>query len=140
MTGFGHDSQYGETLARELQASIKVASVTVDEADLADAETVVAVVTLPSNAWVIGHALVINEEFAGEADVTVSLGGTDEDAIVTTFDLNAVAVGTYLGDAGAMPKGPFGGQTISLTFGATALGDLTTGNLTAKILYIVANA
>jgi hypothetical protein len=134
---FGVKHTWGDELARNLALSIKVASVTVDEAALADASTEVAVVTLPANAWIIGHALIINEVFAGEADVAVNLGGTDVDAIVADYALDSVAAGTYLGTAGAMPTGPYGEQDIVLTFTATGLADLSAGNLTAKIAYIV---
>jgi hypothetical protein len=113
-------------------------TVSVVHGDLSGASTVINIgAALPANAVVLAHEYVITEQFAGEADTTLQIGGTDTDAIVANFDLDATATGSYTGTLGVHPTGRFSSQQLVATFAATALGDLTAGEMTITVWYSV---
>lgn len=123
--------------ALETGAFSKV-TVTVDEADLTGtSDTANIGSALPTNAVVVAHQIVVNEQAVGQSDLTITIGGTDADAIVASTDLDALAIGKYQGTAGANPTGSFSGEQLVATFAATALGDLSAGNWTINVWYFV---
>jgi hypothetical protein len=70
---------------------IQKRTVTVDEADLTGASQAVNVGTaLPTNAVVLAHEIVINEQGAGQSDLTITLGGTVANAIVAPLPVSVV--------------------------------------------------
>jgi hypothetical protein len=115
-------------------------TVTVDESELSNASQAVNIGTaLPENAIVLGHEIVVNEDAAGQSDLTITIGGTDADAIVASTDLDALSdnPGKYQGTLGVHPKGSFSTEQLVATFAATDLGSLTTGNWTITVWYSV---
>jgi hypothetical protein len=138
MIGFGHVPAFGDQVARNLAGAIQVRTVTVDEANLTGTSAEVNVgAALPENAWVLGHQIVCNEQGAGQSDLTIKIGGTDDDAIVASTDLDAMTVGARSGTAGACPVGFFSEQQLVATFAATALASLTAGNWTINVVFVV---
>jgi hypothetical protein len=116
----------------------KTVTVKDEDAGMTGASYVVNIGTaLPANAVVLAHEYVIAEQFSGEADTTLEIGGTDTDAIVANFDLDAAGAGSYQGTLGVHPQGSFGGQQLVATFAATALEDLTAGEITITVWYSV---
>jgi len=113
-------------------------TVTVVEGDLSGASQAVNVgAVLPSNAIVLAHELKVNTQFAGQSDLTITLGGTDADAIVASTDLDALIAGNYSGTLGAHPKGSFSAEQLVATFAATALADLSAGSITITVWFSV---
>lgn len=113
-------------------------TVTVTDDELTGASQVVNIGTaLPANAVVIAHELNVTEQFANEADTTITIGGTDADAIVASTDLDALGIGKYSGTLGAHPQGSFGSEQLVATFAATALDDLNAGSVTITVWYMV---
>jgi hypothetical protein len=92
---------------------------------------------LPTGAIVLGHEINIVEQFAGEADTTLTIGGTDADAIVASFDLDAQAPGNISPRTGVHAQGSFSGEQLVATLAATALGDLTAGDMTITVWFFV---
>lgn len=93
---------------------------------------------LPTGAVILARDLVVNTQFAGQSDLTIKIGGTDDDGIVASTDLDALAAGNYQGTSGANPTGgSYGGQQLTATFAATNLASLSAGSLTIKIWYAV---
>lgn len=118
--------------------AIQTRTVTVTDDDLTGASDTANVgAILPTGAIVLGHELNVTEQFDGEADAAITLGGTDADAIVASTGLAALTVGNYSGTLGAHPVGSFSGQQLVATFAATALGDLTAGSVTITVWFFV---
>lgn len=116
-------------------------TVTVLETALTGTSQVVNIGTaLPAGAVVLARDLVVNTQFvlAGN-DLTIKIGGTDDDGIVASTDLDTLAAGTYQGTSGANPTGgSYGGQQLTATFAASNLASLSAGSLTINIWYSVA--
>ncbi len=113
-------------------------TITVDEADLSTASQAVSIGTaLPANAVVLAHEILVNEQGAGQSDLTITIGGTDADAIVASTDLDALGAGNYQGTLGAHPKGKFSSEQLVATFAATDLATLSAGNWTITVWYSV---
>lgn len=114
-------------------------TVTVAETELTGASTVINVGTaLPTNAVVVAHEIVVNTQgvLAGN-DLTITLGGTDADAIVASTDLDALAPGSYQCTLGAHPRGKFSAEQLVATFAAGDLASLSAGNWTINVWYHV---
>lgn len=114
-------------------------TVTVLETSLTGTSQVVNIgAALPAGAIVLARDLVVNTQFAGQSDLTVTIGGTDADGIVASTDLDALGAGTYQGTSGANPTGgSYAGQQLTATFAATALASLSAGSLTINIWFTV---
>lgn len=113
-------------------------TVTVDEAELSGTSQAVNVgAVLPPNAIILAHEIVVNEQGAGQSDLTITLGGTDADAIVASTDLDALAAGVYQGTLGVHPRGSFSSQQLVATFAATNLATLSAGNWTFNVWFLV---
>lgn len=113
-------------------------SVTVTDDDLTGASQVVNVgAALPANAIVLAHELVVAEQFAGQSDLTIKLGGTDDDAIVASTDLDALTAGKYQGTLGVHPRGSFASEQLVATFAASNLATLSAGSVTINVWYLV---
>ena len=114
-------------------------TVTVDEADLTGTSQAVNIgVALPTNAVVLAHEIVVNEQASGQSDLTIKIGGTDDDAIVAaSTDLDALGTGAYQGTLGTHPRGSFSGQQLTATFAATNLANLSAGNFTFNVWFVV---
>jgi hypothetical protein len=92
---------------------------------------------LPANAVVLAHEINIVEQFAGEDNTTITIGGTDPAAIVASTDLDALTAGKYAGTLGTHPQGTFSEEQLVATFAATELGDLTAGQAIITVWYSV---
>lgn len=113
-------------------------TVTVDEAALSGTSQAVNVgAVLPTNAVVLAHEIIVNEQGAGQSDLTITLGGTDADAIVASTDLDALAAGKYQGTLGVHPRGSFSAEQLVATFAATNLATLSAGNWTFNVWFVV---
>jgi hypothetical protein len=123
-------------------------TVTVTHADLVDAVNghaqIVAIgAVLPANARILGPELSGLIEFAGGgvSSCTVSIGGTDADAIVAAQDVfTGAGVVAKAGTAGVNPNGNLGGQQLNATFtpdAGHALLALTAGAVTITVLFSV---
>jgi hypothetical protein len=133
--------KHGETLTRELwRQVVKVTEVTIDEEDLDGSSAVVPIQELPNPARVLGCAVIPNEDFVGLSDLTIKVGGTDDDAIIAETDLDAITTttGPTNGTAGVYPMGNYSGQTINATIASAAgdMGDLTAGNITIELYWV----
>lgn len=114
-------------------------TVTVGEASLTGTSKVVNIGTaLPTGAVVLGHEIKVNTQgvLAGN-DLTIKVGGTDDDAIVASTDLDALAAGVYQGTLGVHPRGTFSGEQLVATFAASDLASLSAGNWTINVWYTV---
>lgn len=138
-TGATVKSQLAEVKAiADAGIALTKRTVTVAHGDLTGASQAVNVgAVLPANAVVLAHELAVTEQFVGEADTTITLGGTDADAIVASTDLDALAIGKYSGTLGVHPAGKFSAEQLVATFAATALEDLTAGSVTITVWYVV---
>lgn len=117
---------------------IQKRTVTVDEAALTGSSQAVNVgAALPTNAVVIAHEIVVNEAAVGQSDLTITLGGTDVDAIVASTDLDALNLGSYQGTLGVHHRGSFSGEQLVATFAATNLATLSAGNYTFNVWFFV---
>jgi hypothetical protein len=113
-------------------------TVTVVEGDLSGTSQAVNVgAVLPANAIVLAHELKVNTQFAGQSDLTITLGGTVATAIVASTDLDALIAGNYSGTLGAHPRGSFSAEQLVATFAATALADLSAGSITITVWFSV---
>lgn len=114
-------------------------TVTVGEGDLTGTSQVVNIgAALPTNAIVFAHEIKVNTQgvLAGN-DLTIKIGGTDDDAIVASTDLDGLAAGSYQGTLGTHPRGSFGGEQLTATFAASDLASLSAGNWTLNVWYFV---
>jgi len=114
-------------------------TVTVAETSLTGTSQAVNVDTaLPTNAVVLAHEIKVNTQgvLAGN-DLTITLGGTDADAIVASTDLDTLAPGNYQGTLGVHPRGSFSGEQLVATFAASNLASLSAGNWTITVWYSV---
>lgn len=130
-----------ETALAELAPrTVKRATVNIKDEDLSGASQTVAIgTTLTTGAFILGYELAVIEQFAGLADVTIKIGATDDDAIVASTDLDALAPGYYQGTAGARPQGNYGGEQLNAII-ASAGGDLTSltnGELRIDVMYAI---
>lgn len=119
---------------------IQKRTVTVAETALTGASTTVAIgAALPTGAVVLAHDIIVNVQgvLVG-ADLTIKVGGTDDDAIVAATDLDALAAGAYQGTLGTHPKGLFSGQQLNVIFAAANLASLSAGNWTINVWFAVA--
>lgn len=113
-------------------------TVTVDEAELTGASQAVNVgAALPTNAVVLAHEIIVNEQGAGQSDLTITLGGTTANAIVASTDLDALGAGKYQATLGAHPRGSFSAEQLVATFAATNLATLSAGNWTFNVWFVV---
>lgn len=129
---------YNAAQAGAVGRAIYKKTVTVGEADLSGTSQVVNIGTaLPANAVVLGHEIVVNVQgvLAGN-DLSIKVGGTDDDAIVASTDLDALAAGSYQGTLGVHPRGSFASQQLVATFAASDLASLSAGNWTFNVWYI----
>jgi hypothetical protein len=120
-------------------AKISLRTVTVDEEALTGTSITVPIgAALPTGAVVLAHEIVVNEQgvLAGN-DLTIVIGGTDDDAIVASTDLDGLAIGSYSGTAGVHPRGLFSGETLNAIFAASDLATLSAGNWTINVWYLV---
>lgn len=118
---------------------IYLRTVTVGEASLSGTSATVPIgAKLPPGAVVLGREIIVNTQgvLAGN-DLTIKIGGTDDDAIVASTDLDALAAGAYAGTAGAHPQGDFGSQQLNAIFAASNLGSLSAGNWTINVWFTV---
>lgn len=114
-------------------------TVTVDEAELSTGSQAVNIgAVLPANAVVFAHEIIVNEQgvLVGN-DLTITIGGTDADAIVASTDLDALAAGKYQGTLGTHPRGSFASEQLVATFAASDLETLSAGNWTINVWYFV---
>lgn len=114
-------------------------TVTVGEAELSGSSQTVKIGTkLPPGAVVLAHDITVNTQgvLAG-SDLTIKVGGTDDDAIVASTDLDALAAGSYCGTAGVHPRGDFGSQQLNAIFAASDLATLSAGNWTFNVWFTV---
>ena len=129
-----------EAAIQELAAMrLQKRTVTVGEAALTGASTTVAIgAALPTNAVVLAHEIIVNTQgvLAGN-DLTVKIGGTDDDAIVASTDLDALAAGSYQGTLGVHPRGFFSAQQLNVIFAAANLATLSAGNWTVNVWFVV---
>lgn len=128
--------------------AIQKRTVTVGHADLTDAvnghaQVVNIGAVLPANARILGRELSGLTEFSGGSvsSCTVSIGGTDADAIVAAQDIfTGAGVVAKQGTSGVNPNGNLGGQQLTATFtpdGGHALEALTAGAITITVLFAV---
>lgn len=108
---------------------------------LTGASQSVSITGFPANSAILGVALHIDTTWAGEADVAVAIGRTvDPDGYATAFNLNGVATGFAGITTGALrgfdwqANATSGG--LALLFTATALADLTQGQVTVHIFFV----
>lgn len=114
-------------------------TVTVGEASLTGTSQVVNIGTaLPTRAVVLAHEIKVNTQgvLAGN-DLTIKVGGTDDDAIVASTDLDTLAAGVYQGTLGVHPRGEFSGEQLVATFAASNLASLSAGDWTINVWYVV---
>lgn len=114
-------------------------TVTVNETALSGASQAVNIgAVLPANAQVFMHEIVVNTQgvLAGN-DLTITIGGTDTDAIVASTDLDVLTAGRYQGTLGVHPRGGFGGEQLTATFAASDLATLSAGDWTINVWYFV---
>lgn len=117
---------------------IQKRTVTIDEAALSGASQAVNIgAILPTNAVVLAHEIVVNEAAVGQSDLTITIGGTDADAIVASTDLDALNTGSYQGTLGVHPRGSFSAEQLVATFAATNLATLSAGNYTFNVWFLV---
>jgi hypothetical protein len=113
-------------------------TVTVGQADLSGASQAVNIGTaLPSNAIVLAHELNVVTKFIDQADLTITIGGTDADAIVASTDLDTLEIGKYQGTLGVHPRGTFSTEQLVATFAATDLTALSAGSITITVWYSI---
>jgi hypothetical protein len=125
-------------LAEIVPKTIQKRTVHVAHGDLTGATTDINLgAVLPTNAVVLGREFDVTEQFAGEADCTVTMGGTDADGIVASTDLDAMVIGKHCGTDGIHPTGKYSAEQLALHFAATALGDLTAGEMDVTAWYFV---
>jgi hypothetical protein len=109
--------------------------ITVDESELTGASDTIAGVAIV-DAWITSAQTLINEVFAGDAAVDVAAGDVAADGgILLATGIDSVAAGEM-----TIPRGLEAGQfnatfTPLLTFTATNLANLTTGNITVRFHY-----
>ena len=114
-------------------------TVNVVETALSGSSQVVNIGTaLPTNAVVLAHEVVVNTQgvLAGN-DLTIKIGGTDDDAIVASTDLDALAPGKYQCTLGIHPRGSFSAEQLTVTFAASDLATLSAGDWTFNVWYMV---
>lgn len=129
---------YNATQAAAAGGIVAKKTVTVDEESLTGSSQAVNIGTvLPANAVVLAHEIVVNEQGAGQSDLSIKIGGTHDDAIVAATDLDALAAGSYQGTLGIHPRGSFSAEQLVATFAATNLATLSAGNWTFNVWYIV---
>jgi hypothetical protein len=127
-----------QVTAAGLTIAKKTVTVNDEDAGMTGASYAVNIGTaLPANAIVLAHEIAVVEQFAGEADTTITIGGTAAAAIVASTDLDALGVGSYLGTLGVHPVGKFSSQQLVATFAATALQDLSAGQCVITVWYSV---
>lgn len=127
-----------QTTAAGITIAKKTVTVNDEDAGMTGASYTVNIGTaLPANAIVLAHEIKIVEQFAGEADTTITIGGTDTDAIVASTDLDALSAGNYSGTLGVHPVGSFSSEQLVATFAATALEDLSAGQAVITVWYTV---
>jgi len=92
---------------------------------------------LPDGAVVISHAIHLETAFVLTGGLDLKVGGTDDDAIVSAFDLESTA-GYYDGTAGAKPTGMYGGQQLAaiLTPDGSHKVSAATGKVKITVFYI----
>jgi hypothetical protein len=123
-------------------------TVTVGHAQLTDAvnghaQAIAIGTALPANARIVGRELSGLTEFAGGSvsACTLSIGGTDVDAIVAAQDVfTGAGVVAKAGTSGVNPTGNLGGQQLYATFtpdAEHALDALTAGAVTITVLFAV---
>jgi hypothetical protein len=123
-------------------------TVTVTHADLTDAVNgeaqIIAVgAVLPANARIIGRELSGLTEFSGGSvsACTLSVGGTDDDAIVAAQSVfTGAGIVEKCGASGVNPNGNLGGQQLNATFkpdAGHALLALTAGAVTITVFFAV---
>jgi hypothetical protein len=128
--------------------AIQKRTVTVGHADLTDAVNGHAQVinigaVLPANARILGRELSGLTEFSGGsvASCTLSVGGTDADALIAAQDVfTGAGVVAKQGTSGVDPNGNLGGQQLTATFtpdAGHALEALTAGAVTITVLFAV---
>lgn len=142
-----HDTAEAAILALQ-GGAIQKRTVTVTHADLTDAvageaQAINIGAVLPANARILGRELTGLTEFSGGsvASCTLSIGGTDADAIVAAQDVfTGAGVVAKQGTSGVNPNGNLGGQQLKATFtpdGGHALDALTAGAVTITVLFAV---
>lgn len=132
-----------ESINLDAAAQFGSYSITVDESELDGASQAIACTSFPLNVMPYAVSVKINELFAGQTDAAMTVGDTaDGDYLVTSLDLDAIAA-VGLADitigSGALPcyEADWDGDGLDLTFSATDLGNLTTGNVTVTIYFQV---
>ena len=126
------------TVLADANLRIQKRTVTVDEADLTGSSQAVNIgAVLPTNAVVLAHEIIVNEQGAGQSDLTITVGGTTANAIVASTDLDALATGRYQATLGAHPRGSFSAEQLVATFAATNLATLSAGNWTFNVWFVV---
>ena len=114
----------------------------VDFSDLGSgASDAIACASFPTDVIIIGTALEIVTAFAGEADLAIIGGDTNDPngrfEVVTIHALAAGWVDIGAGaEAGARYEGDYSTDGADLTFTATELDDVTAGALKYYIYYI----
>lgn len=96
--------------------------------------------TLPAGCRLINRELTGITQFTGGSvsAVTLTVGGTDADAIITGEDVLGGGTVNRAGTAGVNPEGNFGRQRITATFTPDAshkLVDLTAGAITITLIF-----
>lgn len=134
----GAATQVASSVAEAKAIQTRTVRIRDEDAAVTGASAVINIGTvLPTGAVVLGHEINIAEQFAGEADTTLKIGGTDDDAIVASFDLDAQAAGNISPRTGVHAQGKFSGEQLVATLAATALEDLTAGDMTITVWFFV---
>lgn len=99
-----------------------------------------AMAGFPTGVFVMGATVEILTVWAGEPDVTVTIGDTaDADGLCGSISLDSLAAGTVNGAVGAVQGFQFEADLstdgLDATFAATELDDVTAGSLRVRIYY-----
>lgn len=118
-------------------------TVRIQHSDLTDADgsqTINIGAALPANARVVSREIRLATAFSGggAGAVTVAIGGTDADGIVSATSVFTGAPAAQAGTSGINPEGKLGGEQLTATVAADVnVADLTAGDMTIDVLFVV---